>query len=79
MKALKYITFVSGIAIDFLSPVLLLGILGHYLDKWLSFDNKILTIIFVILGFISGFYTSYKRIMNFINKDNNPGNDDAKN
>ncbi|HOO33384.1 MAG TPA: AtpZ/AtpI family protein [Thermotogota bacterium] len=38
------------------------GLMGYYLDKW-TFNNKILFILFLFFGMISGIYNGIKEIL----------------
>ncbi len=69
----------SNIVLDFgvtvVSNVVVGGIIGYYLDKW-TFNNKVLMVIFLFLGIVSGMYNGMRLLLKEAKKDEK--NDDKK-
>lgn len=58
----KHSNVVFNFGVTVLGNVLVGGLIGYYLDKW-TFNNKILLIIFLFLGVISGMYNGMKLLL----------------
>lgn len=64
---MKNLILISQVAYSMLAPILLGLFIGNLLDKWLNL-NGIFLFIFLIMGIISAFTSTYKLIMN-VNRD----------
>ncbi len=66
----------SNIVLDFgvtvVSNVVVGGIIGYYLDKW-TFNNKVLMMIFLFLGIVSGMYNGMRLLLKEAKKDEKNG------
>ena len=51
-----------GLGFDMAVPVALLGLAGHWLDRWLG-TNPWLTAVGLLLGMMIGFYNLWKRVV----------------
>jgi len=64
----KYIS-IGAIGLHLISGIIVGIAVGYYLDK--AFDTSpILTIVFFILGVITGFYNMYKDVIKYVSKEN---------
>jgi ATP synthase protein I len=60
LKAAKY----SAIGTEFVSPIIVGPIIGHYLDLRYGTDPK-LTLLFFFLGLLAGGYNLVREVRNF--------------
>lgn len=67
-KAIKYITFISGLSIKAVVSVYICVMLGSFLKNTFHLGNWIM-IIFIILGIISLIYTFYEFFVFVLKKE----------
>ena len=65
MEALRYLSLISQVGFTMVTPILLCTFIGIKLEQRFEFP---LTLIFIILGVISGCMSGFKLIMNTIKK-----------
>ena len=65
MEALRYLSLISQVGFTMVTPVLLCTFIGIKLEQRFEFP---FTLIFIILGVISGCMSGFKLIMNTIKK-----------
>ena len=65
MEALKYLSLISQVGFTMVTPILLCTFLGMKLEERFHFP---FTLIFMLLGVISGCMSGYRLIMNTIKK-----------
>ncbi len=62
----------SNVIFDFgvtiLSNVLVGGLIGYYLDKW-TFNNKVLLVVFLFIGIVSGMYNGMRMLFKEAKKE----------
>ena len=63
----KYVS-IGAIGLHLVSGIIVGVAVGYYLDKLFN-TSPILTIIFFILGIITGFYNMYKDVIRYIEKE----------
>ena len=51
-----------GLGVDMAVPVALLGLVGHWLDRWWDIDPW-LTVVGLLLGMVIGFYNLWRRVV----------------
>ena len=73
---MKNLVLVTQVGISLVTPILLGAILGIYIDKYLT-TRWLFSLIFIVLGIISGFYNTYRLIMS-LNTRKEGGEDDGK-
>ncbi len=59
---LKHSNIVFNFGVTVISNVLVGGLIGYYLDKW-TFNNKVLLIVFLFLGIVSGMYNGMRLLL----------------
>ncbi len=65
MEALRYLSLISQVGFTMVTPILLCTFIGIKLEQRFEFP---FTLIFIILGVISGCMSGFKLIMNTIKK-----------
>ena len=65
MEALRYLSLISQVGFTMVTPILLCKFIGIKLEQRFEFP---FTLIFIILGVISGCMSGFKLIMNTIKK-----------
>ncbi len=65
----RYIS-IGAIGLHLVSGIIVGIAVGYYLDKLFN-TSPILTIVFFILGVITGFYNMYKDVVKYVSKENN--------
>lgn len=65
MEALRYLSLISQVGFTMVTPILLCTFIGIKLEQRFEFP---FTLIFIILGVISGCISGFKLIMNTIKK-----------
>ena len=65
MEALRYLSLISQVGFTMVTPILLCTFIGIKLEESFKFP---FTLIFLMLGVISGCISGFKLIMNTINK-----------
>ncbi len=63
---------VFGFGVTVASNVLVGGLIGYYLDKW-TFNNKVLLVIFLFLGVVSGMYSGIRMLLEEAKKEDEDG------
>ena len=64
---MKAFTMVLQVGISMMTPMLMCGILGHYLDVWL--DTEYWFLIFLVLGILSACRNVYLMLRKFYKKE----------
>lgn len=68
VQLFKKTNIITSFGITVVSNIAVGGIIGYYLDKW-TFNNKILLVVFLLLGIISGMYSGIKLLMKEAEKE----------
>lgn len=68
MEALRYLSLISQVGFAMVTPVLLCTFVGIKLEERFHFP---FTLIFIVLGVISGCMSGFRLIMNTVKKMNN--------
>ncbi|MCL4408383.1 MAG: AtpZ/AtpI family protein [Thermotogae bacterium] len=69
IQLFKKTNIITSFGITVISNIAIGGLIGYYLDKW-TFNNKVLLLIFLILGIVSGIYNGIKLLMKEAEKEN---------
>ncbi|MGC8544508.1 AtpZ/AtpI family protein [Athalassotoga sp.] len=69
IQLFKKTNIITSFGITVISNIAIGGLIGYYLDKW-TFNNKVLLLIFLILGIVSGMYNGIKLLMKEAEKEN---------
>jgi|YelNatPaOPRAMG01_1025707.scaffolds.fasta_scaffold08142_4 ATP synthase protein I len=69
IQIFKKTNIITSFGITVVSNIAIGGLIGYYLDKW-TFNNKVLLLIFLILGIVSGLYNGIKLLMKEAEKEN---------
>ncbi len=69
IQLFKKTNIITSFGITVISNIAIGGLIGYYLDKW-TFNNKVLLLIFLILGVVSGMYNGIKLLMKEAEKEN---------
>jgi F0F1-type ATP synthase assembly protein I len=69
IQIFKKTNIITSFSITVVSNIAIGGLIGYYLDKW-TFNNKVLLLIFLILGIVSGLYNGIKLLMKEAEKEN---------
>lgn len=64
---LRELTLVSQLGITMVMSIACFFVAGFFLDKWLN-TKPVFSLIFILVGIISGGYLIYKQIMEIIQK-----------
>ncbi len=75
VEIFKKTNIITSFTVNVLSNILVGGFLGYYIDKW-TFNNKIIFIIFLFLGIISGMYNGIKMLLKEAEKADEKRNKD---
>lgn len=67
VNVIKSANVVTSFIAVIISNIVIGGLLGYYLDKW-TFNNKILFILFLFLGVISGIYNGIRYLLKEVEK-----------
>ncbi len=59
---------ITSFGITVLSNIAIGGLIGYYLDKW-TFNNKVLLLIFLVLGIVSGMYNGIRLLLKEVEKE----------
>ncbi len=75
IQLFKKTNIIASFGITVVSNVAIGGLIGYYLDKW-TFNNKVLLLIFLVLGIFSGMYNGIKLLMKEVEKESGKDNKD---
>jgi ATP synthase protein I len=73
VQLFKQTNILTSFSVTMISNIIVSGVIGYYLDKW-TFNNKILLIIFLLLGICSGMYSGIKLLLKEVEKENEKRN-----
>ncbi len=70
----KHSNVVFDFGVTVISNIVVGGLIGYYLDKW-TFNNKVLLLVFLLLGTISGMYNGMKVLLKVAAKEEKKQNE----
>lgn len=69
IQLFKKTNIITSFGVTVISNIAIGGLIGYYLDKW-TFNNKVLLLVFLMLGIVSGMYNGIKLLMKEAEKEN---------